>query len=63
MSDVKRKVSEMFNCDNCDWEGGEEKLDDVCDLFERVHPGDVMPAGQCPECQALCFVSSDQGGE
>ncbi len=53
----------MFNCDNCDWEGGEEKLDDVCDLFERVHPGDVMPAGQCPECQALCFVSSDQGGE
>ena len=25
----------------------------IADLSERVLPGDVMPAGECPDCGAL----------
>lgn len=41
-------------CQNCDWRGTESQLDDIQDLHQRVDPGEPMPAGECPECGALC---------
>jgi len=43
-------------CDNCDWKGKPEDLDEIDDLLERITGADdIIPAGQCPECGALAF--------
>ena len=46
-------------CDNCGWEGGEDKLAAkwplIPDLFQRVEPGQEIPAGECPKCGALTY--------
>jgi len=50
----------VYNCQNCSWAGAEEKMKNVGnipDIFERVKPGEPMPAGECPECGALCHRS------
>ena len=43
-------------CDNCGWEGVGSELDMVTDIEERIDPGGVVPAGQCPECSALAYL-------
>jgi hypothetical protein len=45
---------ELFECQNCwgQWEYSE--LNPIKDIMERVAPGEPMPAGECPECGALC---------
>lgn len=49
-------------CDNC---GGQFDLDlivplESCrDLGERLDPGSVVPAGECPECGAFCYLDPD----
>lgn len=49
----------IHECDNCDWEGPEEKLAcamaDMADFFERITPGCPVPSGDCPECGACCY--------
>lgn len=45
-------------CDSCGWEGLENDLDDINDLYERVMPGEIMPAGQCANT-----VSCSRDGE
>lgn len=42
-------------CDNCGkvWEDSE--VSPISDLWERVEPGGIMPAGECPECGALAY--------
>ena len=42
-------------CDNCEevWHG--TALKDIEDLSERIEPGGVVPSGECPVCQALCY--------
>ena len=40
-------------CDNCSWEGMSDEVVEVADLTERVAAGEIMPAGECPECGAL----------
>lgn len=35
------------SCDDCGWEGLEDDLDTIDDLYERVGAGEIMPAGQC----------------
>ena len=37
-------------CQCCEWKGGENEVRELRDVWERVQPGDVMPAGECPEC-------------
>lgn len=49
-------------CDNCDWEGDDDDLAQIDDIFERVEPGEIMPAGQCPNCGSLCHAESRHGG-
>jgi len=52
-------------CENCGWEGPIHPDDTVDgfarplhlipDLAERLDPGSTVPAGECPECQALIY--------
>jgi len=43
-----------YVCDNCSSEWTKNDLDSIDDLEARVLPGEPMPAGQCPECGAVC---------
>jgi len=49
-------------CDDCDWTGTAGQTDMVSDIQERLTPGGVVPAGQCPECGALAYLIEDKGG-
>src|SRR5262245_58554251 len=44
-------------CANCGWDGIAAQLGrqliDVHRLWERIEPGETVPAGECPECGAL----------
>jgi hypothetical protein len=42
-------------CDNCERTWDDDELQQICDMWERVEPGGIMPSGQCPECGALCY--------
>ena len=46
-------------CENCDWVGKAGEMDAINRLTERVAPGEIMPAGECPECGALCHISTE----
>ena len=41
-------------CENCDMVLAEEKTAPIKDLWERVDANEPMPAGECPECGAVC---------
>lgn len=43
-------------CADCDWTGPESACPPLPDdsILERVGPGEIMPAGECPECGAVC---------
>ena len=43
-------------CQNCEWTGGENECDEMRDVWSRVEPGDVMPAGDCPKCGAAAML-------
>lgn len=47
-------------CGNCGWQGPASECDDISDYGERVYPGEPAPAGQCPDCQALCHLQEPQ---
>jgi hypothetical protein len=44
-------------CDNCSWTSTAAQLKEINDLSERLSPGGVVPAGECPECGALAYVA------
>lgn len=49
----------VYQCPDCDWTG---TLDDINGLHhlhhihERISPGELVPAGACPECGAMIEV-------
>lgn len=45
-------------CENCGWRGPEVDLKEPVDIMERVAPGEIMPAGECPQCGCLAQVDS-----
>jgi hypothetical protein len=53
------RVSTVYECQECDWTG---TLDDVNGIHhihhieEYLEPGDLTPAGVCPECRAVIGV-------
>jgi len=47
----------IYCCDNCDWKGTVDDMAPIDDIAERVHPGELHPAGQCPLCRALIEVA------
>ena len=40
-------------CYNCAWRGHLSDVKDIKHFWERVAPGETMPAGECPECGSL----------
>lgn len=52
MPDLQER--ELYLCPNCESEWELDDLKEIQDIFERVSPGEIMPAGECPECGALC---------
>lgn len=46
----------MCRCDNCGAQARESGLDPIQDLEQRLDPGGVVPAGQCPSCGALSYL-------
>ena len=48
-------------CQNCSWKGTVRQTEPLAPrhLPERVLPGDVMPAGDCPECGASAMLDPD----
>jgi len=45
------------SCDNCEWRGSTDDLDMITDAEQRLEPGYITPAGQCPECGALAYLT------
>jgi len=43
-------------CGNCVWIGKESQCNPIKDISERVMPGEIMPAGECPECGAVAHI-------
>jgi Zn finger protein HypA/HybF involved in hydrogenase expression len=54
------KVIELMDwnceCANCGKRFRQEDLAPIDDIFQRVSPGEIMPAGQCPNCGALASL-------
>lgn len=43
-------------CLNCAKFWPLNKLDEVRDFALRTEPGEEVPAGECPECNCLCYI-------
>lgn len=43
-------------CNQCGEEYGTDELLPVDNLLERVYAGEEMPAGECPDCGACCYL-------
>ena len=49
-------------CQCCNWTGPADLCGPLKNAWERVHPGDVMPAGECPVCNASAMIVEDDEG-
>lgn len=49
-------LNALVTCEYCDWSGRYPALDMISDLEERVTPGEIVPAGECPECGSLAHL-------
>ena len=49
-------------CQNCGWKGTVSQTEPLAPrhLPERVLPGDVMPAGDCPECGSSAMLDPER---
>ena len=52
-------------CQNCGWHGTESDASEegISDIFERVSPGEPMPAGECPKCGSLVHLTSEPAAD
>ena len=46
-------------CQSCNWIGPADYCGPLRNAWERVQPGDVMPAGECPVCNASAMIVED----
>lgn len=46
-----------YHCQNC---GPQEadSLNRIHDIRNRLHPGDIVPSGECPKCGSLAYDES-----
>ena len=49
----------LYECQNCAKQWTEGQLKPIQHLTQRVEVGEPMPAGECPECGALCHEADD----
>jgi hypothetical protein len=52
------ETNSKAKCQACDQIYDEDDLDTIEDYNQRVAPGEIVPAGQCPDpdCGALCHL-------
>ncbi len=43
-------------CQYCGWNGPADRCGPLENAWERVEPGDPMPAGACPKCKASALL-------
>ena len=43
-------------CNDCSWRGHVDECKPIKHQHERVAPGEVAPAGECPECGSLASI-------
>ena len=57
--------TQTATCQDCGWHGPVEDTLEFRHLHERVLPGDVMPAGDCPEegCGGAAMLDGEHDGE
>ena len=48
-------------CTDCDWEGNVDQVRpyEIDAFFDRVEPGEIMPAGECPKCGFLVYLGKE----
>lgn len=49
----------MYECQDCSELWALSELKPIQDYHERVEDGEPEPAGECPECGALCHEVED----
>lgn len=52
----------LAECDDCGETWRVDDLDDIERYHERVSSGSTVPAGECPECGALCYLLEENDG-
>ena len=52
-------MSQRIVCDNCDWTGTANQLDEPSHFWDRLSPGSIVPHGDCPKCGAFCYADED----
>src|SRR5258708_3306197 len=45
----------VFECANCGHKFRDGEMEEIQHFWERHEPGDMVAAGECPDCHALCF--------
>ena len=52
----------LCKCDNCQWEGAADDLGialfEIHHLADRLDPGSIVPAGECPECGSFAYFAA-----
>jgi len=49
----------VYECPDCDWTGTLDTINGIHhldDIQERLEPGELVPAGACPECDSMIPV-------
>ena len=54
--------AETATCQDCGWQGPVEETKEFRNVWDRVLPGDVMPAGECPVegCGGAAMLDADR---
>ena len=47
-------------CQYCGWNGPADQCGPLKNAWERVQPGDPMPAGECPKCSASALLDEPE---
>ena len=47
-------------CQYCGWNGPADRCGPLKNAWERVPPGDPMPAGACPKCNASALLDESE---
>ena len=53
-------MSPSATCQDCAWQGPVEQCGPLENACERVQPGDLMPAGECPKCNASALLDEHE---
>lgn len=56
-------MAQKAACENCGREWPLDRLYPIKDIGQRAAPGEPMPAGECPECRAVCHLAEQKTGD